>query len=80
MLSYTDDDAAITDAQNEEITAMVRIYDDLTDYRKPMWVGIIPYPGRLDYDMFIPRILRPLWTLASNRFLTYSCASRLIWL
>ncbi|KAK0204508.1 hypothetical protein DFS33DRAFT_1486773 [Desarmillaria ectypa] len=35
-LSYKDNDAIIA-AQNEEVTAMVRIYDDLTEYQKPTW-------------------------------------------
>ncbi|PBL04085.1 hypothetical protein ARMGADRAFT_1070562 [Armillaria gallica] len=38
-LSYTDNDAVITVAQNEEVTAMVRIYDDLTEYQKPSWMS-----------------------------------------
>ncbi|KAG7444854.1 uncharacterized protein BT62DRAFT_1077605 [Guyanagaster necrorhizus] len=37
-LSYKDNDTVITAAQNEEVTAMVRIYDDLTEYQKPSWV------------------------------------------
>ncbi len=79
-LSYNDNDSSIVNAQDEEVTVMAGIYDDLTEYRKPLWVSIIPYPERLDYDMFIPRILHPLWTLPSNRFLTYSCASWRIWM
>ncbi|PBL04086.1 hypothetical protein ARMGADRAFT_42345 [Armillaria gallica] len=36
-LSYTDNNAVITATQNEEVTSLVRIYDDLTEYRKPTW-------------------------------------------
>ncbi|KAK0193486.1 hypothetical protein F5146DRAFT_1181532 [Armillaria mellea] len=36
-LSYKNNDSGICNAQNEEVTAMVRIYDELTEYQKPSW-------------------------------------------
>ncbi|KAK0476391.1 hypothetical protein IW261DRAFT_1609579 [Armillaria novae-zelandiae] len=38
-LSYENNDDVIDNAQDEEVTLMVRIYDDLTGYLKPSWVG-----------------------------------------
>ncbi len=70
-LSYNNDDA-----QDEEVTLMARIYDDLTGYRKPSWVSVIPYPRRLDYDMFIPRLLaHHLSTPTYKTFLNFLCIS-----
>ncbi|PBL04077.1 hypothetical protein ARMGADRAFT_1158018 [Armillaria gallica] len=36
-LSYNDNDSGIVNAQDEEVTVMAGIYDDLTEYRKPLW-------------------------------------------
>ncbi|KAK0434344.1 hypothetical protein EV421DRAFT_1840832 [Armillaria borealis] len=41
-LSYSDNDSGIDDAQDEEVTVMARIYDDLTGYQKPSWVASPP--------------------------------------
>lgn len=38
-LLYQDNDAIVA-AENEEVTAMARIYDDLTEYKKPSWVSL----------------------------------------